>query len=210
MNATSVANTQPLNLVTLHDVAKAAGVAYPTACAAMGTGKVSQKTRNKVRNAASALGYDRLAVKQNNCRRAAGARMTKLSPANSVFASRDAETAAMFQLRSSGHSDAEIALRCGVCVQTVVKRIGHQPAAITSANKKLAGKVRSAKLKIKKAYVQQQAVAQYNELAAQLNTQLETAHKMATQLSSMRKSAVLASKATGTPLLRLLHPTKVN
>ena len=48
-------------------------------------------------------------------------------PANKLFANRDAETAAMLKLRNEGHSNTEIAHRCGVDITTVYRRIGDQP-----------------------------------------------------------------------------------
>ena len=208
MSTTAVAsaNVTPNHVVTLKDVAAKAGVAYSSAaqCLSKNTHGMSAKTVNRVKQAAAELGYNIQIGRVGNTQWRA------MTPANSVFNSRAAETAAMNKLRSEGHSNAEIAHRCGVDLKTVQLRIGLQPAKITAANRKLAGKVRSAKAQIKKAYAQQQAVAQYNELAAQLNAQLEAAQKMVSQLSSMQKTAVKASKATGTPLLRLLPPTKIS
>lgn len=198
----TAANTATSKRVTLHDVAAKAGVSYNTVskCITKKDSAYSKDTVAKVRKAASELGYKPRRLGEN-----------KFAPTNSiVFKTREEETAAMLQCRNSGMSNEEVARRCGVDYQIVLNRIGNQPAEITSANKKLAGRVRSAKVKIKKAYVQQQTVAQYNELAAKLNAQLEEAKKMATELSAMQKKAKVASKATGTPLLRLLPPTKVS
>lgn len=131
-------------------------------------------------------------------------RKSRKTPANSVFASRAAETAAMTQLRNSGHSNPEIAHRCGVNVMTVYNRIGRQPEAITAANLKLAGKVRSAKVKIKNAYANQKLVASYNAKMEALNAEMAKVKKLAEEVEAMKKSAAKASKATGTPLLRLV------
>ena len=189
--------------VTLRDVAAVAGVSYETAARAMGAkASRSSATLQRVRNIADRLGYDRTAARAAAGKR--GGSAPKTAPANSLFASRDAETEAMLKLRAEGHNNAEIARRCGVTRQTVHKRIGVQPDELTKASMKLAGATRKAKSKIKESYAQQQAVTQYNELAAQINAQLETAQKMASQLSSMQKSAAKASKATKKPLLRLL------
>ena len=150
--------------ITSRDVALKAGVPLSTArcCLCEKTAvKFSQNTVSKVRQAAKELGYDAQAARK--CSRG------RKSPANSVFSSREAETNAMEQLRKSGHTDAEIAQRCGVCHNTVINRIGVQPVELTRASNKLAGKVRSAKAKIKRAYVQQQCIQEYNALAAQLN-----------------------------------------
>lgn len=202
-------STAAVRPVSIGDIAAKAGVSYSIACKCLHnnyTHSYSKATQEKVLSIAKQLGYDRNASLRATGKHAAAVRVTKYAetPANPVFASRTAETAAMNKLRDQGHSTEEVAHRCGVSVTTVNRRIGNQPAEITAANKKLAGKVRSAKTKIKKTYVQQQAVAQYNELAAQLNAQLEAAQKMASQLSSMQKSAAKASKATKKPLLRLL------
>ena len=199
--AANVAASKPV--VTLKDIAAKAGCSISAVSVVINGGKSRQKvssaTSEKILKAAKQLGYQKSSAYRNcgdNKRNA---------PANPIFASREAETAAMRRLYQSGHSSAETAHRCGVNVKTVRRRIGAQPAEITAANKKLAGKVRSAKAKIKKAYVQQQTVAEYNELAAKLNAQLEEAKKMATELSAMQKKAKVASKATNVPLLRVLQ-----
>lgn len=203
-------STVAVRPVSISDIAAKAGVSYSIACKCLHntyTHSYSKATQKKVLSIAKQLGYDRNASLRATAKTAAAAHIGKhtKAPANSIFASRDAETAAMLKLRGEGHSNPEVAHRCGVCVTTVHKRIGCQPTAISSANRKLAGKVRSAKAKIKKAYVQQQTVAEYNELAAKLNAQLEEAKKMATELSAMQKKAKVASKATNVPLLRVLQ-----
>ena len=207
---TAAANVVASKPVTLRDVARAAGVAYPTACIAMGNGRISQATRDKVRNIAAALGYDKHAIRVHNCAAATAAKMAKMKPANPVFASRSAETAAMYKLRAAGHSNKEVAHRCGVSLVTVNRRIGEQPGEITSANKKLAGKVRIAKNQIKKNYQSQQLITAYNAKVEALNAEMAKVKQMASEIESMQKSAAKASKVTGTPLLRLLQPTKIN
>jgi len=189
--------------VTLKDVAAKAGCAPTTAWSCLngnkGKCKYSQAMVAKVQTAASQLGYTKEVAASNI------GGLHKFKPANPVFASRTSETTAMMQLRSAGHTNKEVAHRCGVCVNTVNRRIGAQPAELTTASKKLAGKVSAAKRNIKRAYVQQQTVTQYNELAAKLNAQLEAAQKMAAELSAMQKKAVSASKATKVPLLRIMQ-----
>lgn len=190
--------------VTLKDVAKKAGVSYGSAykCLSNNPGTMSAKTVAKVKAIAVELGYTKkVAASNQKLGRTANVKKT---PANPVFASREAETAAMQQLSKAGHSTAEVAHRCGVCKSTVVKRIGKQSADVTAANKKLAGQVRSAKAAIKKAYQQKIAVQEYNALAAKLNAHVLEVQKMQTSLNEMQKKATAASKATKVPLMRIL------
>jgi transposase len=192
--------------VTLRDIAAEAGVSYCTASHCLNntrTNAYSKATQEKVLAIAHKRGYDRTASLRSCAKIAQDAKKAKRSniPANSVFESRTAETAAMTALRAQGHSNAEIAHSCGVCRYTVKKRIGEQPAELTHANKKLAGAIRSAKCRIKKAYQAQQQIAQYNELAAKLNKQLEEAKATATQLKAIQSSAKKAAKITGMQLV---------
>lgn len=198
------------HVVTMKDVAAKAGVSFNTArnCMYDKKGKYAETTKAKVLAAAAELGYDGRAVKQMNGKRAATLKvdMCKKTPANPVFKSREAETMAMAQLRKTGHSTAEVAHRCGVCIETVNKRIGRQPAEITAANKKLAGQVRSAKAKIKKAYQQKQTILEYNALADKLNAQLLEVQKLQSELLSKQKAAQTASKATKAKLVQIVFP----
>lgn len=187
-------------IVTMKDIAAKTGYSLTTVSQCMrakSSLQYKQSTVDTIRNAAKEMGYNA---------KIARARRIKTGPANSVFATRAAETAAMAQLRKSGHSDKEVAHRCGVCSATVVKRIGHQPAEITAANKKLAGQVRSAKAKIKKAYQQKQTILEYNALADKLNAQLLEVQKLQSQLLSKQKAAQTASKATKTKLVEIVFP----
>lgn len=209
MNSTAAANiavSKPV--ITLKDVAVKAGCSISAASVVINGGKsrqkVSAETAEKIRQAAKQLGYQKSSA-YHNC----GRNMRK-APANPIFASREAETAAMRRLYQSGHSSAETAHRCGVNVTTVRRRIGDQPAEITAANKKLAGKVRSAKAQIKRNYERQQLITAYNAKIEALNAEMEKVSKMASEIEAMQKKAASASKATGTPLLRLLKPTKIN
>ena len=202
MSTAAAANTATSKRVTLHDVAAKAGVSYNTVskCIAKKDSAYSKDTVAKVRKAASELGYKPRRLGEN-----------KFAPTNSiVFNTREEETAAMLKCRGKGMSNEEVARSCGVDYQIVLKRIGDQPAEITAANKKLAGKVRSAKNQIKKNYQSQQLISAYNSKVEALNAELAKVKQMASEIESMQKSAAKASKATGTPLLRLLPPTKIN
>ena len=204
------ANVAHDHVVTLNDVAAKAGVSIHTAksCMYAKNCRNAEATKAKVLAAAAELGYNGRAVQQMNAKRVAALKLGthKKTPANPVFASRIAETNAMLQLRKSGHSDKEVAHRCGVCPGTVIKRIGRQPAEITAANKKLAGQVRSAKAKIKKAYQQKQTILEYNALADKLNAQLLEVQKLQSQLLSKQKAAQSASKATKAKLVEIVFP----
>jgi DNA-binding CsgD family transcriptional regulator len=198
----SIVNAAPTRVVTANDIAKALGLSAGSVRNALspnGNSTLSAGTIEKVKTCAQQMGYDpKLARKWKS----------RTAPTNSVFASRDAETSAMKQLYKSGHSSKETAHRCGVSVNTVLKRVGRQPAEITAANKKLAGQVRSAKANIKKAYQHQQTIKEYNALAARLNAHMLEVQKMQSSLNDMQKKADIASKATNVPLLRLLPNTK--
>lgn len=202
INLASVAS----NRVTMKDVASKAGVGYSTAAACLNGNKAgcSAATVAKVQKAAEELGYTKETAMLN--RKYGSSFCKRNSPANSVFATRAAETAAMTQLRRTGHSDVEVAHRCGVSKNTVLRRIGHQSAEITAANKKLAAQVRSAKAKIKKAYQQKQTILEYNALADKLNAQLLEVQKLQSELLSKQKAAQTASKATKTKLVQIVFP----
>lgn len=185
------------NIVTLRDVAAKAGVPYNTARNAMYGKSCAKRTVDKVRAAAATLGYDK-----EMARHARGRRLH--TPTNVVFKTREEETGAMRNFRAKGFSNDEISKKCGVSLNTVWRRIGAQPSAITTANRKLCARIRSTKTKIRNMYMQQQTVAQYNELAAQLNKKLEEAQKVANQLSVIQKKAQKASTAIKVPLT-LIH-----
>lgn len=211
MSTTAAANVAACKPVTLHDVAVAAGVADVTASKCLnGTHcTCSQATINRVRLAAQTLGYNK-EVAAYNIRNGKKLFCKNVNPANPVFSSRAAETAAMHKLRESGHSNEEVAHRCGVSVGTVHRRIGDQPDEITAANLKLAGKVRAAKAQIKRNYEHQQLISDYNTKVEALNAEMAKIKQMASEIKTMQKKAASASKATGTPLLRLLPPIKIN
>lgn len=182
--------------ITLKDVADRAGVSYATAAnARCVNSKCSKLVIDKVAKAAQELNYVPYRTR----------------PTNAVFASRTEETNMMLKLRSEGYSNIDIAQRCGVNLNTVLKRIGLQPEYITVANKKLAGKVKSAKRGIRYAYMQHQhTVVTYNKLTAQINEKLEEARKMAEQLSAMRENALTSAKAMNTTLLNVYVPPQIH
>lgn len=196
------------NTVTAKDIAAKTGLAYNTVkqCLSKGSTRYSASTVAKVRAAAKELGYNSKAVRRMNAKHAVAMKVS--APANPVFASRDAETAAMLQLRKTGHLDTEIAKRTGVCLSTVTKRIGHQSAAMTSASRKLAGAKRKAENATRKQLANQQLISDYNALAAHFNAKILEIQSAANKLQAMQKGAVKASKEMGVPLLRLLPPTK--
>lgn len=187
--------------VTARDVATHLGVSTSTVYDCLGSSHSSryqQSTVEKVRSTAEQLGYVPRA--QRAVQVAAKTSVYK-KPTNSIFKSREEETAHMASLRVEGNTNVEIAHRCGVSLPTVNRRIGAQPAELTTSSCKLAGAVRSAKNRIKRAYQAQQHIAQYNELAAKLNKQLEEAKATATQLKAIQSSAKKAAKITGMKLV---------
>lgn len=187
--------------VTARDVAAHLGVSTSTVYDCLGSSHSSryqQSTVEKVRSTAKQLGYVPRA--QRTVQVAAKTHVWK-KPANHIFKSREEETANMLNLRAEGNVNAEIAHRCGVSIATVERRIGIQPAELTTSSYKLAGAVKTAKCRIKRAYQAQQHIAQYNELAAKLNKQLEEAKATAVQLKAIQSSAKKAAKITGMQLV---------
>lgn len=121
-----------------------------------------------------------------------------IRPANKVFGTREAETKAMEKLRSEGYSNADIALKCGVSHLTVTHRIGRQPADMTAANRKLAGKIASAKTQLRKRYRREQQVREYNEQVEAFNA---AAAQLAEQYKQLKKMKSVISKAAKTTSL---------
>lgn len=193
---------QASRTVTVRDIAAHLGLSAGTVYDCLGdrySARYNQRTVDKIRATAQQMGY---VAKTRPAAQAATKRAyVRKAPTNNIFKSREEETAAMLRLRSEGHGDVEIARRCGVCMNTVYRRIGTQPAEITAAHLKLAGAVKSAKNRIKRSYQAQQQIAQYNALAAQLNQQLEAAKATAEQLKAITPASKKAAKITGTKLL---------
>lgn len=200
MSMTNVATAS----VSIKDVAVKAGVSYSTAynCLNDHSSTYSSKTIAKVKAAAETIGYSKVKLEVLPAQKV-DKRRTR--PANNIFASKDAETAAMEQLRKAGNSDRQIAKQCGVCVATVTRRIGHQSKEMTKAHVKLAGVHKRAENKIKKMFAAQTTVSNYNVVAAKLNAKLVEAQKLAVELEKQQQAAVEASKAANVPLLRLLE-----
>ena len=187
---------QVVRPVTMQDIAAKTGFSLTTVSQCMrakSSLQYKQSTVDTIRKAATDMGYD--------ARKARSYKNYANLPANPLFESKKAETAAMVKLRAKGLSNPEIAHRCGVRASTVRKRIGTQPAEITAAHLKLAGAVRTAKHRIQQSYQAQQQIAQYNALAAQLNQQLEAAKATAEQLKAITPASKKAAKITGTKLL---------
>lgn len=191
-------------VATLRDVAAKAGVSVTTASACASpdrSKKYAKATIEKVKAAIEALNYDPKKVLRTS---AANARAKKYnSPANSVFASRDAETAAMEQLRRSGYSNNQIAKKCGVSYNTVVNRIGAQPKNMTLANKRLAQRHASAQRKIRLHLAQQNTISEYNAKVKSFNAEIEKLKVAYDQINSLKTEAGKASKACKTPLVQI-------
>lgn len=189
----------------MKDVAEASGFSLGTVTHCMGdkgSAKFKQSTIAKIRQTAAELGYDP--------RMARGYRDRGNTPANPVFKAKAVETSAMLALRAQGHSNAEIAHRCGVNVHTVRARIGNQPEAITNENRKLAGQVKAAKSRIKRDFVAKKTVEDYNQKVVALNAKMLEVKQLTCDLRSMRKQAEAASKQIGAQLVRLMPPGKVS
>lgn len=192
-------------VVTMKDIAAKCGVSLATVNHCMtdkGSAKYKQSTVAKIRQTAAELGYDR--------RMARGYRDRSNTPANPIFKVKNVETSAMLALRAQGHSNAEIAHRCGVSIRTVRARIGNQPDAITAANRKLAGKVKAAKSRIKHDFVAKKTVEDYNQKVIALNAKMLEVKQLTCDLRSMRKQAESASKQIGAQLVRLMPPGKAS
>lgn len=192
------------NVVTMRDVAAKAGVSITTAnnCASPDRSKKYTKTTvEKVKAAIKELNYDPKKALRTSM---ANARAKKHNgPANSVFASRDAETAAMEQLRRSGYSNNQIAKKCGVSYSTVKNRIGTQPKNMTQANLRLAKRHASAQRQIRLRLAQQNTIAEYNKKVMSFNAELEKLKVAYDQINSLKTEAGKASKACKTPLVQI-------
>lgn len=192
---------QAVRHVTARDIAAHLGMSTSTVYDCLNSrysSKYQQSTVERVRSTAKQMGY---VPRAQRAVQVAAKAYTWKKPANGIFKSREEETAAMSSLRVEGNTNVEIAHRCGVSLPTVNRRIGAQPAELTACSCKLAGAVRSAKNRIKRSYQAQQQIAQYNELAAKLNKQLEEAKATALQLKAIQSSAKKAAKITGMQLV---------
>lgn len=186
----------------MNEIAKASGFGLGTVRNCLSdkcSANYKQSTVEKVRQTAADLGYKPRTARSYRGRK---------TPANSLFKSKNIETSAMLTLREQGHSNAEIARRCGVTVTTVRARIGNQPKALSAANRKLAGTVRAEKSRIKRDFVAKKTVEEYNQKVVALNAKMLEVKQLTCDLRSMRKQAVSASKQLGTPLMRLVPPNQ--
>lgn len=186
----------------MNEIAKASGFGLGTVRNCLSdkcSANYKQSTVEKVRQTAADLGY--------KPRTARSYRDRGDTPANSLFKSKSIETSAMLTLREQGHSNAEIARRCGVTVTTVRARIGNQPKALSAANRKLADTVRAEKSRIKRDFVAKKTVEEYNQKVVALNAKMLEVKQLTCDLRSMRKQAISASKQLGTTLVRLVPPT---
>lgn len=167
--------------ITIKDVAIKANVSIGTAYQCLKEdSRYSNDTIKKVRKAASELGY-KIASKA-------------ASPANKMFASREAETSAMTKLRMEGYSNEQISEKCGVSRITVERRIGNQPTMITAANRKLAATVRSTQAKMRLAYQRTNVINEYNKKVVEYNKQLKVLSETKTELDKMHESANTAAR----------------
>lgn len=192
--------------VTLSDVAAKAGVSYQVAVHAMGGKYVSAKTGEKVLAAARELGYVR-PVDREKKQPTAKKFMWKTAANPAVFASREAETAAMLKLRNQCFTNAQIAKKTGVSYGTVFARIGKQPDSITKMSRKLAGASRSAKVTARIKMQHRQKLEAYNSLVSSANAALAAYKEAVGKVKAAHKDAVIASVCLETPLPVL---TKLN
>lgn len=196
MSMPSTASVASVTPITIYDVAAKLNMNLNTVRNYLNPGcKSKSATVARVRETAKAMGYNPIAIKRKNCKHAASVYNHKqqMTPANSIFASRDAETKAMLDLRSQGYSNRDIAAKCGVCYSTVRNRIGAQPACLTKANHKLCQKIRSAKIKLRNSLAQEQRIREYNAKVEAFNVE---AAKLMEQYQQLKKLKPALKNAT--------------
>lgn len=200
-------NTQQ-NLVTQKDIAAKLNIPINTVYTYLrpGYNGPETKTVKRVREAAAEMGYDPRAVAKAKCVKMNELKTKAKRPANKVFASREEETKAMTDLRAQGYSNAEIGQKCGVHYATVLSRIGLEPANITSANRKLGHKIRSAKIKMRMRLANEAKLLEYNQKVAAFNAEAAKLLQQYSQLKQLEKSA---QKMAASIKLKAAAPTKL-
>lgn len=200
-------NTQQ-NLVTKNDIAKKLNIPVATVQGYLrpGYNGPETKTVKLIRKTAAEMGYDSRAVAKANALNLNASGVKVKHPANSIFASREAETKAMTDLRTQGYSNFEIAKKCGVHSQTVRARIGLEPANIVSANRKLAYKIRSAKQQMHVRLANETQLLEYNQKVEAFNTE---AAKLLQQYAQLKQLEEAAQKMAAAIKLKAAVPTRL-
>ena len=205
MSMLNPAVAAPIAPITVYDVAAKLNMKPGTVRSYLAPGcKTKSAAVNRVREAAKAMGYNPKAVVLANHEHAVASVKSRWqkTPANKVFASREAETKAMLTLRSEGYSNQDIAVKCGVCHTTVSKRIGAQPAIVTKANHKLGQKIRSAKIQLRKGLAQEQRIREYNAKVEAFNAEAAKLMEQYQQLKKMKPASKNAALSI-TPIQKL-------
>lgn len=164
------------------------------------------KTVKRIREAAAEMGYDSRAVAKANALKISASGGKAKLPANRIFASREVETKAMTDLRAQGYSNLEIGKKCGVHQATVRARIGLEPANIASANRKLAHKIRSAKIKMRTRLANETQLREYNQKVEAFNAE---AAKLLQQYAQLKQLEAAAQKMAAAIKLKAAIPTRL-
>ena len=205
MSMLNPAVAAPVAPITVYDIAAKLNMNPYTVRAYLAPGcKTKSEAANRVRTEAKAMGYDPKAVVRASHKHAVAAsnRKWQQTPANKIFASREAETNAMLALRAEGYSNQDIAAKCGVDRTTVHKRIGKQSAIVTKANRKLGQKIHSAKIQLRKSLAQEQRIREYNAKVEAFNKEAAKLMEQYQQLKKMKPASKNAALSV-TPIQKL-------
>ena len=106
---------------------------------------------------------------------------------NGNFHTKAEETKRMEELRKQGFSNAEIAKKIGRVYQTVYKRIGKQPEEMSKQNVALGQIIRAQKNAMRKQYVINKPIIEYNQKVEELN-------KVKAELDALQKDIAIKQK----------------
>lgn len=110
------------------------------------------------------------------------------------FKSRQEEIARMQELRGKGYSNAEIAKAIGRSYNAVRNNIGKQDPELTIQNRNMAQHIRAQKNAVRKMYVINKNIAQYNAKVEKHNKMKAELNLLQTQLLSEKPEIMKASQ----------------
>lgn len=169
-------------MCTTFDIANEFGIKRNTVNAILApNSKRTGKRAIAIREYAKKMGYDpskRLRVKKEK---------PEHFWCNGCFHSKAEEVARMESLREEGFSNAQIAKKIGRTTITVRRSIGQQPEEITRLNKIMGGKIRAQKNAMRKQYVINKPIIEYNQKVEELN-------KAKAELDALQKDIAVKQK----------------
>lgn len=161
INMNTVNNAAQNTIVTVKDIAKATGYALTTVYVALSgkNGYYNPHTMDKIRETAKIMGYDPKLARNWS------------TSTSGNFATRTEETNRMLQLRAEGYTNAEIGKKVGVDYETVLNRIGRQPALLTKTSHTLRGERQRRRNTLRKQSIFQLKIAEYEKLQKDVEKQ---------------------------------------